>query len=272
MKLQTINKLGSWEWPPETGGLIREILADQRADPAERLLAAEMAGNIEVLHEELAQTLLAIVNSGAEAEALRCRAALALGPALELYDMEYFDDPDEIFLSEETLRTIQATLRQIHADDGAPELVRRRVLETAVRAPEPWQEEAIRAAYLSGSEEWRLTAVFCMQYVQGFAEQILQSLTSRNPHIRYEAVHAAGNWGIKEAWPHIAPLLSASNTDKALLIAAIDAAVGLSVPEANGLLTALLDAHDDDIVDAANEALAMVEANQQFADDDEVDE
>jgi hypothetical protein len=39
------------------------------------------------------------------------------------------------------------------------------------------------------------------------------------------------------------------------------------VPEANELLTDLLDADDDDIVDAANEALAMVEANQQFADD-----
>jgi hypothetical protein len=267
MKLQTINTMGSWEWPPETGALVRETLADPQAAAADRLLAAKMAGNIEVLNDDLAQTLLTIAGNTAEPEELRCQAALALGPVLELYDLEYFDDPEETFLAAETFRTIQGALKAIYDDESAPELLRRRVLETAVRAPLPWHTDAIRAAYASTNEEWQLTAVFCMMYVNGFAAEILQALTSRDPLISYEAVHAAGNWGLKEAWPHIAPLLSLRNTDKALLIAAIDAAAGIAVPEANGLLTDLLDSDDDDTIDAVNEALAMIEA-EQFADAD----
>jgi hypothetical protein len=49
--------------------------------------------------------------------------------------------------------------------------VRRRVLEASVRAPQDWHQEAIREAYSSGDESWRLTAVFCMRFVRGFKDQ-----------------------------------------------------------------------------------------------------
>ena len=43
-------------------------------------------------------------------------------------------------------------------------------------------------------ESYRLTAVFCMRFIQEFAEQIVEALESETPDIHYEAVCAAGNW------------------------------------------------------------------------------
>ena len=73
---------------------------------------------------------------------------------------------------------------------------------------------------------------------------------------------AAGNWGIKEAWPHVAKLLSFAGEDKALVFAAIDAASGIGLSEAIEPLEKLLDSEDDDIIDAVHEALAMLGAGQ----------
>ena len=106
-----------------------------------------------------------------------------------------FDDEDELAeppTTEPMFQRIQATLQEIHADHSVPKEVRRRVLEASVRAPRDWHQDAIREAYSSSDEEWKLTAVFCMGWIRGFDEQILEMLESRNPDIRYEAVRAAG--------------------------------------------------------------------------------
>jgi hypothetical protein len=52
------------------------------------------------------------------------------------------------------------------------------VLEASVRAPQDWHLDAIREAYSSTDEAWSLTAVFCMRFVRGFNEQILEALES----------------------------------------------------------------------------------------------
>ena len=44
-------------------------------------------------------------------------------------------------------------------------------------------------------EAWRLTAVFCMRFIRGFEEQILEALKSQHPDIHHEAVLAAGKLG-----------------------------------------------------------------------------
>lgn len=54
-------------------------------------------------------------------------------------------------------------------------------------------------------------------------------------------------------------------------LAAIDAAAGIGLPEAIDSLQALLYADDNDIVDAANEALAMLEGGD-FDDSREEDD
>jgi hypothetical protein len=99
-----------------------------------------------------------------------------------------------------------------------------------------------------------------MRFVRRFDDQILESLDGKNPDIHYEAVCAAGNWEVKAAWSHIAGLITSEDTDKFLLLAAIEAAVGIHPKKAPGILFDLTESEDKDIAEAALEALAMAEA------------
>lgn len=269
MELKTLRDTPPWDWPEGAGRMFLDILRDGQAAEADRLVAAELAGDFTVINDELVGALLSILRSGAESAALRGQAAISLGPVLEHADTEGFEGADEMPISERTFHTIQDSLRRLYTDAGVPEEVRRRILEASVRAPQGWHPDAIRAAYASGSEAWRLTAVFCMRYVRGFDPQILEALDSRNPHIRYEAVCAAGTWGVEAAWPHVAALVTSKGTDKPLLLAAIEAAAGIRPQEAPGLLGDLLDSDDEDIVEAVHEALTMAEASSDEEDEDD---
>jgi hypothetical protein len=138
-----------------------------------------------------------------------------------------------------------------------------------VRARQSWHPDAVRAAYSSGDEAWRLTSVFCMRFVRGFDEQILEALDSANPDIHYEAVCAAGAWEVDAAWPHIRVLVTSGRTDKPLLLAAIDAVASIRPREAAEILQPLTDSDDEDVVDAVFEALAMAEGPSDEDDEDD---
>jgi hypothetical protein len=140
-----------------------------------------------------------------------------------------------------------------------------------VRAPQDWHKAAIRDAYSSGDEDWKLTAVFCMQFVRGFDDQILESLDSKNPDIHYEAVCAAGTWEVDAAWPHIVALVTSEETEKALLLVAIEAVASIRPQEAGAILIDLTDSGDEDIVEAAYEAMALAEGPLDDEYDDEDD-
>ena len=155
-------------------------------------------------------------------------------------------------------------------DTRVPHEVRRRILEASVRAPQKWHQNAIREAYSSGDDSWRLTAVFGMRYIRGFNTQILEALENKNEAIHYEAVCAAGNWEVDAAWSHIATLITTAGTDKYLLLAAIEAVASIRPQEAAEILIDLTESEDEDIAEAASEAIAMTEAF--FDDDDEDDE
>ena len=272
MDLKTLQNMLSWEWPKEAGRVLLAILRDGRADASDRLLAAELAGDFTVISDELADALLSIVQQGDESEQLRTEAVLSLGPALEYMDEDLFDDSDEVTISEGMFRRIQDSLRRLYMDAGVPKEVRRRILETSVRAPQDWHRDVVRAAYVSDKEDWKLTAVFCMGFVDGFDDQILEALGSKNPDIHYEAVRAAGNWGLDGAWPHIAAVIAAGESDKPLLLAAIEAATYIRPQEAVAILRDLMDSDDEDIVEAVYEAMAMAELpldDEYFDEDDE---
>jgi HEAT repeat protein len=108
-----------------------------------------------------------------------------------------------------------------------------------------------------------------MRYVRGFDKQILEALASSDQKVHYEAVSAAGNWEVDAAWPHITALLASSATSKDLLIAAIEAVATIRPREAGPLLVDLVDSEDEDISDAADEAMSMAAG---MADDDFDDE
>jgi len=270
MDLKTLYEtIPPWDWPKDEGRIFQEILDNQSAELSDRLLAAEMAGNLVVFNDALAKTLLSIVGNNEEPIELRARAAISFGPAFEHVDLYEFDDADDIVLSEGIVREVQESFKKFYYDAGFPKEVRRRILEAAVRAPLDWHPAAVRAAFASGDENWQCTAVFCMQFIQGFDQQILEALESESPDVRYEAVLAAGHWNLVKTWPTIAHLAADPDIDKTMLLAVIDAAANIGLPKSITFLEKLLYSDDDDIVDAAHEALEMLEGDE-F--DDAIDE
>lgn len=269
MNLEEIQNTPSWEWTEETGKFLHKVLTDRRAKLSDRILAAELSGELTVMNDELADSLLGIVKSREEPEELRGNAVTSLGPALEYADTMEFEDLEEDVISEEMFSRIQRSLRELYGDAGLTEDLRRQVLETAVRAPEEWHQKAVRAAYYSGDEDWRVTAVFCMNFIRGFDGEIIESLQSADPDIHIDAVSAAGVWGLDAAWKHIAGLAKDENIDKTLRLAAIDAIAGIRPSDSLAILGDLTTSEDDDIVEAAFEAMAMAEGIAELEDWDE---
>lgn len=272
MDLKILQDMPPWEWPEDTDQMLLGILSDPGADAADRLIAAELAGDYTVINDALARALIDIVDDDNAASDLRCKAVIALGPALEHADMMEFEDEDDLVISDQMFHDLQRRLHQLYLRTGLPKDLHRRILEAAVRAPQKWHHATVRNAYADGDPDWRLTAVFCMGYISGFDRQILESLEDPDPLIHYHAVSAAGNWEIEDAWPHVAELVRSDKTEKDLRIAAIGAAAVIRPEEASVLFNDLMDSEDEDIVEAVFDALAMaggLEIMDDFDDDDE---
>lgn len=270
MDLESLRDTPPWDWPEESGAVLLEVLEDRRATASDRLLATELAGEIVAIDDDLVDALLSILQDTGASEELRGRAAISLGPVLELADQDGFEDDDgiDVPISERTFHRIQESLEALYRDARVPKDVRRFILEASVRAPQDWHRDAVSAAYASGDESWKLTAVFGMQYIRGFDAQILEALESSNPQILLEAVRAAGNGGLKRAWKHVAALITTDGTAKPLLLAAIEAATYIRPREAPDILGDLADSDDEEISDAALEAMALSEGAQDDDDDD----
>ena len=257
MDIQTLNNIPPWDWPENADEFISKVLREKNAPASDRVLAAELAGNHVVMNDNMGDLLLTIIQDKDEPEELRAKAAISLGPALDYANMMEFDDPDDILLSEEAFHKVQKQLQDIYQDADAPKELRRMALEASVRAPMEWHKQAIQEAYRSNDQQWLLTAVFCMGYVKGFDDQILESLKSENPDIFYEAVCSAGNQGVKEAWPYVKEIITGEGLDKPLLIAAIEASIHINPFESVDILSELSLSDDEEIAEAAEEALAM---------------
>jgi HEAT repeats len=272
MDLKILLDTPPWDWPRDAGQTFLKTLVDKRADESDRLIAADLAGDLVVMNDDLANTLLTLAGDAGEPEQLRAQAAISLGPVLEQADIEEFEDPDDVPITERTFNKIQDALEKMYLDNRTPKEVRRRILEASVRAPKTWHQDAIRQAYSSGDKEWMLTAVFSMRYVRGFDKEILAALNSADPEIQYEAVQAAGNWELDAAWDHIVELVNDTHTPKHLLLAAISAVGSIRPTEAGIILVDLADSEDEEIAEAASEAMTEAEAASDGEDDEEDDE
>jgi hypothetical protein len=272
MDLKAFLDTPPWDWPTDAGRTFGRILADQGASESDRLVAAELAGDLTVINNDLADMLLTIAGSADEPEQLRARAAISLGPILEQADIDGFEDPDDVPITEATFHNIQNSLEKIYRDKGTPKDVQRRILEASVRAPQLWHQNAIRHAYSSGDKDWVLTAVFSMRWVRGFDHQILQALKNEDPEINYQAVIAAGNWELDGAWPRIVELVHDAHCSKPLLLAAIGALSCIRPAEARNILEDLTESDDEEIAEAVSEAMAVSEdPTGEEGDEDEED-
>jgi hypothetical protein len=267
MDLKTLMDTPPWDWPEDAGDLLLETLIDNQACGSDRLIAAELAGDSPVMNDELAKALLAIVGTRDETDELRAQAAISLGPVLEQSDLDGFDDPDDLPITEQTFHTIQDLLHKLYLDETNSKELRRRILEAAVRAPEDWQTSAVRAAYSSGDRDWMLTAVFAMSRVPGFDDQILEALDSTDPEIHIEAVNAAGVRELNAAWSHVVGLVVSPSTPKLLLLATIEAVGNIRPREAGEILASLADSPDEEIAEVASETISMAQAMSGEADE-----
>jgi hypothetical protein len=257
--LRTLIDTPPWDWPRDAAETFQKILVDGMAEESDRLVAAQLAGNSTVINDGLAESLMAIIRNVDEPEKLRARAAISLGAVLEQADIDGFDDPNDVPISERIFRNIQDTLHRVYLDRSNPKEVWRRTLEASVRAPQPWHQKAIMAAYLGGDKDWMLTAVFSMRWIRGFDNQILEVLEGCDGENQYQAVAAAGNWELQAAWPHIIALLKNARTPKPLLLVAIGAASSIRPDEAREILIDLATSDDEEIAEAADEAIAISE-------------
>ena len=181
MDLKTLQNTPPWEWPSDAGKTFQKILADRRAAESDRLIAAELAGDLVVMNNQLADSLMAVIGRTGEPEALRAAAAIALGPVLELADTDGFDE------SGRRCPSASARFAESRICSGNfisipafPSETRRRDLEASVRASEDWHKDAIAAAYSSGDRDWMLTAVF-PRYVRGLRRTDIGCLEERRP-------------------------------------------------------------------------------------------
>jgi HEAT repeat protein len=274
MDLKTLLETPPWDWPEDAGKLLLKTLVEKPANEADRLIAAELAGELVVMNDDLADALLAIVRNSDEPEELRATAAIGLGPVLEQGDLELldddeFDDPESVPISLDTFRNIQDSLHKLYLDESNPKEVRRRVLEGSVRSSQEWHLSATKAAYSSGDKDWVLTAVFAMGHVRGFEDQILEALESADPEIHFQAIRAAGHWELDAAWSHVVQLVENPKTPKPLLLAAIEAVGNIRPQEAVEILVDLADSRDEEIAEAANAAISMARAMLGEEDDEE---
>jgi len=275
-------------WPEGAAETIHSALRDPDLPLDQRQSAVGLASSLCVMNDEIAEALLDIIRAPHLPAALRGGAAIALGPVLEQTDLDLlpeddsFDDDDELAcISRATFHRIQSSLRELYQDPATPKDVRRPILEAAVRAREEWQVDAVRQAWESGDDQWMLTAVFCMQFIEGFEQEVLQSLHSPHPEVRVHAVRAAGNWGISQAWPVVHSLLQDRRVERPLLLAAIEAAGEICPEEARSILIHLGGSPDEEIAEAAQDAAAVSnildfeaddEAGLDEDDDDDIDE
>jgi hypothetical protein len=273
MDLDFLEAMPSWKWPPNAGAILLKVLRDSTARTADRVRAAELSGEFVVANDGLMRSLARIAADESEPADLRGRAAIALGPVLEMAYIEGWQgddtDPDpDVPINPATYFEIQDTLRRVCQDAGAPEEVRRRALEASVRAPEGWHKDAVRSA-LASTLAWQLTAVFCMRYLHGFDAEIMAALDSEHDAIRYEAVRAAGAHGVEAAWPDVVRIIERERSDKPLLLAAIEAVASIRPEEAEDVLCVLSDLEDEEIEEAVFEALGVAGADLDDEDEDD---
>jgi hypothetical protein len=260
----------AWEWPEGAGDTLLSSLKDATLPEEQRLAATEMAGETVVVNDEIGCELLRMIGDASLSEEVRSQAAISLGPALEDCDLADWEEDDEFgseTLSQEVFGEVQTALQALFARQDVPDHVRRCVLEASVRAENSWHEAAVRSAWADKDKAWRITGVFCMQYVTGFDKEILEAVHSSDEDLQMHGIVAAGERGVLEAWATVERLLARPPSNKSLLIAAILAVPGIR-PDEVDLVSKFLDHEDEDVAEAASEATFMSRPEEGDFDDD----
>ena len=257
--LKTLAQTGPYEWPSDSDETILRALRNDRADDHDRLFAIEVAGYSVGVNDDLAEALLSVLDDSSEPEPLREQAAGSLGPTLEYAEEQGFSEFSDATISENTFEKIQRSLQTCFGDTGSPKAVRRRALEASIRSPQKWHREAIGLLYASGDEDWKLTAVFCMRWLGGFEEEILEALGSENRAIQREALAAFGELDFDGAGLDLDAAMEAEDVKTGLAQAVVSYINGLPPEQAETLLASIAMAGDDENSEAVGEDVTTLD-------------
>jgi hypothetical protein len=225
----------------------RDVLLLFLGDPEEVVRAAAIDGLCDDESYDLLERLLQVAVEDASAD-VRVQAILALGRFM--YLIETTD-----FLGAYRQRLLQVLL-EVFADDSSPQELRRRALESmSYMTTSEAVEEAISQAYEAGERGMHASAIHAMGHhmAERWQPLVERELESPDPEMRYEAALASGEMASPELVHHLAPLLE--DRDHEVARAAIWALGEIGGTKARRLLERCLERDEDDIRDAAEEAL-----------------
>lgn len=224
----------------------------------------------EDIHDDAgARRMLGILTDSEADPELRGQAAIKLGPGLQLCDERIDWDDLDLYFGKATFEKIDQTFRRLYHDASTPKLVRRRILEAAVRAPMDWHEGAVRAAWETDDDDWRQTAVFGMGNIPGFEEQLLDILKrdELTEGVLREAVRAAGARGLEKAEPIVRQVALDDNRESYTRQLAIEALIWCGNDKSERALEKLTRHSDSGIADTAEWALGEFRMFSQMPDD-----
>jgi len=245
--------LENGESPAECRPALVEIL---EGDDAElKLRALDFTPDL-VDGDSLAIRHLELVEDADEPRDVRVRAAVALGPVLEECESGWEDSWRESPLSPQGYRLVQRRLERVYRRAEAPEAVRRAVLESSARAPEPWHRGAVRAGWRSEDPAWRRTAVRAMGQIGGFEETLAEAMEADDERVVATALRAMAESGSEPA--AVEALVGFACDDETpceCRLAAIEGLRFVDSSEARRVLARLTDCSEDLVAGTAAWAL-----------------
>ena len=141
------------------------------------------------------------------AASVRAAAALSLGRFVLLGELEEIDA--------QAATRVEDALRLAYSDDEFDPTVRRRLLESLAYSGQDDIEEIILEAYQSDDPTLQVSAVFAMgrNASKRWRPFVMAELSSNDDAIRFEAVRASGELGMKSAVPDLIDLLGESDVE-----------------------------------------------------------
>lgn len=188
-------------------------------------------------------------------EQVRAAAALALGKFAVLSQSGKMLSKDGEKVKRSLIQAIQ------NAREGQE--VRRRAIEAVAPFNTPDVQQIIQKAYQSDQMEMRCSAVYAMgkSCDPQWLPTILAELRSPHAAMRYEASNACRELGEESAVPHLIPLFQ--DDDRQTQVSAITAVGAIGGNLARKALLRCLKSSDDVAVEAAQEALNNLEADDE---------
>ena len=205
----------------------------------------------------LINPLIRHIKSDESAE-VRAVAAASLGRFMLMSELEQLDPT--------FVRRIENALLNAFSDAESDITVRRRALESLAYSSQEYVRDLIREAYQDDDDSLRMSAVLAMGRSADlrWGNTVLEELGGSDSGMRFEAARASGELELADAVPELIGFLEEDDVE--LRDSAVWALGRIGGPEARRALQACAASTDEDLREAAEDALAEIDSSS--GDDD----